>query len=455
MNHRLSWIPLLVVAIALWHSSSLQADTGPSAVAPEDTTNAPAAASPSDVNSTPTSSTAKEAKAAPKHHSSAARATTDAPSSGTYTVAAGDTLWDLSKKFGTSIRQLKKLNHLTKDRLHPGQVLKVPGKKSTATKKPAKKAKTVADDTYRHAEPVQDFDLPASNFASCPVPIDSGDAPETSADNPPPMSPPSSKVTIAKAKPALAKPTAIPTTALTNSHGRRISSPSTARPLTSSTLAATTPAVSKPVDHGFFNFFYSPPPTTADWGARFTQAARQLGDEGISYDDDWCPPGESHSWTMDCSNTARYLYKATTGIQLPRTASDQYYYLHLQNKAWDVPQLASGFADTGYLRQNLKAGDLLFWENTYKPDRQPPITHVMIFLGANARGEWIMAGSQSSRGGEHNRRHGGPDIYVFNPSQPCGGYRTWMGLVHHQGKFCAFGRPLEADKAKLAVAAND
>jgi hypothetical protein len=215
------------------------------------------------------------------------------------------------------------------------------------------------------------------------------------------------------------------------------------------------PPAPKPAHHGLFNFFYTPPPASPDWGARFTEIARELASRGLEYDEDWCPPGESHSWSMDCSNTTRYLYKAATGIQLPRTASDQYYYLHLQNKAWDVPHVASGFADCNYLRQNLKAGDLLFWENTYRPERQPPITHVMIFLGTNGRGEWIMAGSQSSRGGEHNRRHGGPDIYVFNPERPCGGYTTWLGLVHHQGRFCAFGRPLEADKSKLAVAAND
>ena len=158
---------------------------------------------------------------------------------------------------------------------------------------------------------------------------------------------------------------------------------------------------------------------------------------------------------MDCSNTARYIYKITTGIQLPRTASDQYYYLHLQGKAWDVPQASNGWADCEFLRHNLKPGDLLFWENTYRPERQPPITHVMVFLGTNDKGQWIMAGSQTSRGGEHNRRNGGPDIYVFRPAQPCGGYTTWLGLVHHQGRFCAFGRPLDADRSKLAVAAND
>jgi cell wall-associated NlpC family hydrolase len=158
---------------------------------------------------------------------------------------------------------------------------------------------------------------------------------------------------------------------------------------------------------------------------------------------------------MDCSNTSRYLYKITAGITLPRTASDQYYYLRQQGKAWDVPSDSSGWPEGDFLRRNLKPGDLLFWENTYKPERQPPITHVMVFLGTNEKGQWIMAGSQSSRGGEHNRRNGGPDVYVFRPSQPCGGYTTWMGMVHHKGRFCAFGRPLEADAAKLAVAAND
>jgi cell wall-associated NlpC family hydrolase len=187
------------------------------------------------------------------------------------------------------------------------------------------------------------------------------------------------------------------------------------------------------------------------WGYRFLREARELGDRGIDYDDDWRPPGEHSSWVMDCSNTSRWLYKAVAGINLPRTASDQYYYLHLQGKAWDVPKTDYGLPDVAYLQQNLKPGDLLFWENTYKPERSPPITHVMVFLGTNERGQWIMAGSQSSRGGEHNRRDGGPDVYVFRPSQPCGGWSSWFGLGRHVGRFCAFGRPLEADPSKFAL----
>ena len=38
------------------------------------------------------------------------------------------------------------------------------------------------------------------------------------------------------------------------------------------------------------------------------------------------------------------------------------------------PRLRPVSADCNYLRSNLKPGDLLFWENTYRPERQPPIT---------------------------------------------------------------------------------
>ena len=41
----------------------------------------------------------------------------------TYTVARGDSLWDIARHHGLSVAQLRHLNHLHGDRLHPGQVL--------------------------------------------------------------------------------------------------------------------------------------------------------------------------------------------------------------------------------------------------------------------------------------------------------------------------------------------
>ena len=426
----------IFAALAFSLSSSFlhaQTDTAPAAPVPPDST---VSTPPAPTTQAPPPAPAKPARAGSR------------PS--TYTVKAGDTLWDLSHKFNTSITKLKKLNHLKSTHLKPGQVLKIPSATTTPTKTTsthhAKTDKAVAFHSHS-AQPVQDFDIPASTFASCPVPIpndvDEPVTPSVTTSSPAPRVAP------------VAKPVALASSSGTSTVPKPKPLRATASPAPSPSLTWAQPVPpARPAHRGFFSFFDSSPPPV-DWSARFTEAARQLGDRGLDYDDDWRPPGEARAWSMDCSNTTRYLYKVAAGISLPRTASDQYYYLHLQNKAWDVPQTASGFADCDYLRQNLKAGDLLFWENTYRPERQPPITHVMLFLGTNARGQWIMAGSQQSRGGEYNRSHGGPDIYVFNPTKPCGGYTTWLGLVHHQGRFCAFGRPLEADAAKLAVAAND
>jgi len=444
-NRNLSSPILSAIVLSLVASPALlsQAETGVSNA----TTSAPAA------------------QPAPSAAASGVATAPTAKRSSTYTVVAGDSLTSIAQKFKTTRKKLKALNNLTAGTVKPGQVLQVPSTKSAMT------SKAKVHHAYAMAQPVQDFDIPASTFASCPVPLPS---PDEDADSPAPV--------VAEKRAPIAK--LVSPAELAAEPAPRITAAVVAPSGPAKSFAKALPSYSTrvgPADGGNSPQAFNPPAprltsrglnqgrgpslgtgpnpliTTpaSDWGNRFLQEARALGNQGIEYDEDWRPPGEAHAWTMDCSNTTRYIYKVTTGIQLPRTASDQYYYLHLQGKAWDVPQTAGGWADCNFLRRNLKPGDLLFWENTYRPERQPPITHVMVFLGTNDKGQWIMAGSQTSRGGEHNRSNGGPDIYVFRPSEPCGGYSTWLGLVHHQGRFCAFGRPLEADPAKLAVAAND
>jgi len=428
------------------------------------------------------------AQPAPVAMTSSATATPTAKHTTNYTVVKGDSWTSIAKKFDTTRKKLKKLNNLTATTVKPGQVLLVPSTRSARTATAALTFKAKADHEYPMAQPVQDFDIPASTFASCPVPIPSEDQDADSpapvvAEKPAPIAKPVVPEELAAAQaqengpadgskiPAdnsniSASPTPTPQDTDTEvapgsstkhfEYAQPVPSYSTTGPSDGSNSSTPfNPPAPQPTHRSLAEILGFSAPRTNDWGNRFLQEAQLLSDQGIEYDEDWRPPGESRAWEMDCSNTTRYLYKVTTGIQLPRTASDQYYYLHLQGKAWDVPQTADGWADTEFLRHNLKPGDLLFWENTYRPERQPPITHVMVFLGTNDKGQWIMAGSQTSRGGEHNRRNGGPDIYVFRPTQPCGGYTTWLGLVHHQGRFCAFGRPLEADPTKLAVVEND
>ncbi|QNU66753.1 LysM peptidoglycan-binding domain-containing protein [Ruminiclostridium herbifermentans] len=53
----------------------------------------------------------------------------------TYTVVAGDTLWSISQKFGISVSTLKSANSLTSDTINIGQILKIP--KSTAAPSPS------------------------------------------------------------------------------------------------------------------------------------------------------------------------------------------------------------------------------------------------------------------------------------------------------------------------------
>ena len=55
--------------------------------------------------------------------------------SNTYTVKAGDSLWNIANKYGITVDELKNLNNLTSNTLSIGQVLKVPSGGNTYTVK--------------------------------------------------------------------------------------------------------------------------------------------------------------------------------------------------------------------------------------------------------------------------------------------------------------------------------
>ena len=111
---------------------------------------------------------------------------------------------------------------------------------------------------------------------------------------------------------------------------------------------------------------------------------------------------------MDCSGFVFYVLTQNGVRDVPRDSSQQYVWLR---KAGTFKAVNSRKEDTFELDE-LVPGDLLFWTGTYSIERDPPITHAMIYLGrkkgSNAR---IMVGASDGRTYEGESRYG---VSVFD-----------------------------------------
>ena len=68
--------------------------------------------------------------------------------------------------------------------------------------------------------------------------------------------------------------------------------------------------------------------------------------------------------------------------------------------------------DDSFEMENLKPGDLLFWTGTYSIERDPPITHAMIYLGREKKtGARVMVGASDGRIYQGQSRNG---VSVFD-----------------------------------------
>jgi peptidoglycan DL-endopeptidase CwlO len=122
---------------------------------------------------------------------------------------------------------------------------------------------------------------------------------------------------------------------------------------------------------------------------------------------------------MDCSGTVYYLLKKAGVADVPRDASEMYAWVWKKTRFQAV---VSTSADTFELGR-LQPGDLLFWTGTYEIDRDPPITHVMIYLGTNRQtGRRVMVGASEGRTFNGMPRYG---VSVFDFKLP--GRATLMG----------------------------
>ncbi|MCC5813826.1 MAG: C40 family peptidase [Leptospira sp.] len=166
--------------------------------------------------------------------------------------------------------------------------------------------------------------------------------------------------------------------------------------------------------------------------------ARDMGSKNIKYAEKWHPPDQSSAWVMDCSNTARYIYQRFFHFNLPRTSLDQYELAVKNGNFHSAVETESGI-DSSKLANELRTGDILFWENTYNVNRNPPISHVMVYLGKNKSNRMKMFGAGSKGTGEQTT-DGGLDVYVFDPNRKMGCVRDSSGNCLIDSKFLGYAR---------------
>ena len=115
---------------------------------------------------------------------------------------------------------------------------------------------------------------------------------------------------------------------------------------------------------------------------------------------------------MDCSGFIYYLLKQNGFPDVPRDSSQQYVWVR---KAGNLYAVLSRKEDS-FEFDDLKPGDLLFWKGTYNIDRDPPITHTMIYLGREKRtNKRVMIGSSDGRTYDGKQRWG---VSVFDFKMP-------------------------------------
>jgi cell wall-associated NlpC family hydrolase len=97
---------------------------------------------------------------------------------------------------------------------------------------------------------------------------------------------------------------------------------------------------------------------------------------------------------MDCSGFIYYVLRENGVEDVPRDASEQYVWVR---KAGNFRAVLGRNVDSFELDE-LRPGDLLFWAGTYSIERDPPVTHTMIYLGKEKKtGEPIMVGASDGR----------------------------------------------------------
>jgi cell wall-associated NlpC family hydrolase len=135
-------------------------------------------------------------------------------------------------------------------------------------------------------------------------------------------------------------------------------------------------------------------------------AALELTTRNLSYKYGSADPA---SGGMDCSGFIYFVLKQNGMADPPRDSSEQYNWLR---KARTFEPVLSR-RDDSYELNDLRPGDLLFWTGTYAVEKDPPITHTMIYVGREKKtGNRIMVGSSDGRV-YHGESRNGVSVFDF------------------------------------------
>jgi cell wall-associated NlpC family hydrolase len=141
------------------------------------------------------------------------------------------------------------------------------------------------------------------------------------------------------------------------------------------------------------------------------ETALELTTRNLDYKYGSADPGNGG---MDCSGFVFYVLTQNGVREVPRDSSQQYVWLR---KAGSFRAVNSRHEDTFELDE-LVPGDLLFWTGTYSIERDPPITHAMIYLGREkGTNQRIMVGASDGRTYKGESRYG-VSVFDFKIPRP-------------------------------------
>lgn len=142
---------------------------------------------------------------------------------------------------------------------------------------------------------------------------------------------------------------------------------------------------------------------------KLIEAALELSKQNLTY---LAGSADPKLGGMDCSGAVEYLLKQQGLKDVPRDAAGQYVWARKHGQFYAVISKKAG----GFEFAELLPGDLMFWSGTYDSQKDPPVTHSMIYLGVQRkRGQHVMWGSSDGRSYDGKPRFG---VSVFDFKMP-------------------------------------